>query len=126
MKEFFKVLIVCVISIVLIIIILSCLPVARYYNEKSVSRDERVDAYYNAMSMGYSAEAHNAIAETHDSIEFITYDKLMSIDTVDEFNSICELDLSDLKDEAFNIAKEYTLQDSDGYMILNEEYDHTK
>ena len=80
----------------------------------------------NARIIISSVEANNALAWVDDTLDIITYDMLMSIETIDEFNSICEIDVTYMNNKDFNITKGYIQEDSNGYLILNGEYDHTK
>lgn len=71
----------------------------------------------NAMVIVSCAEANNALADVDEYLVEITYEDIMSMTTVDEFNAVCEIEISGMTDDDFNAAKTYIVKEL-GYLAV--------
>ena len=117
------------IVVVAIIAILAAIAVPAYNNIQD--RAARTAAFSNARIIISSISAHNAMCDADPTLTPIVGTaaavgiQLDTITTVDDFNSICEIDLSGMTDANFLIALQYLEVVNDDEFSLNEAYDHT-
>ncbi len=124
------------IVVIAIIAILAAVAVPSY--NRIQDRAERSAALSNAQVIVNCVNAHNAVADTDDTIDLITGDdggdETMELYDVNDvllddpiaFNEACENQISGMSDEDYAIALEYiTILQGPDEFGLKEGYDHT-